>query len=164
MTEQETIAYLNTVYKRLDAKRKELADALRSSPFPLRTGYYNGHYNQSPDGTYVMDYYPIPVIDVRGLCDIEIHLDRLSVATKLHRADALAYSFAPLQAYPFEAYGVEAFLETYRQSGGSITDMKNAIRQSSEQEIGFSFSFPFDTSGDALLAFTQLLTREKFHY
>ena len=30
-----------------------------------------------------MDYYPIPVISIKGYCDIEIEIDEITISTKL---------------------------------------------------------------------------------
>ena len=44
-----------------------------------------------------MDYYPIPVISVKGYCDVEISPDGISVTTKKKRNDTLDYSFEKLK-------------------------------------------------------------------
>lgn len=157
-------AYLNKAYSGLEAKHNEIVCALTHRAFQLESGWYNGHYQKNLDGKWVRDAYPIPVITVKGLCDIEIQFDRISVSTKLKREMALAHSFDQLMDYEFEAYGVEDYLSDYYHSGQSVQEMKDNIQASNEAEIGFSVSFPFEVEGVQIFAFIGLLKQEGFYY
>ena len=155
---------LNEVYYPLELKRAELVCALFHPMFELSSGFFSGHYHETPEGDFQMDYYPIPVISVKDLCDIEIDFDGISVSAKKKRRDVLEYPFEALKGYAFEAFGVEDYLCTYYKKGLSLADMKQSIAESAEREIGFSFSFPFDINGKTLLDFVKLLRREGFFY
>ncbi len=157
----ETRALLNRIYAPLDAQRAQLTAALKEHGFPVEWGFYNGHYHETAPGVYAMDRFPIPVLTVPGLCDVELDLDALSVSTKLRRSDALAHSFAPLAGYHFEAYGVEDYLATYYREGSPLDDLRRAIAQSPETEICFSFSLPADAA--AVIALLQLLQQQGFY-
>ncbi len=159
----ETRDLLNRIYAPLDAKRAQLTAALKEHGFPVEWGFYNGHYHETALGAYAMDRFPIPVLTVPGLCDIEIDLDALSVSAKLRRADALAYSFAPLSGYSFEVYGVENYLTTFYREGSTLDELRQAIEKSSETEIGVSFSFPADADAATVTALVELLRREGFY-
>lgn len=152
---QET---LNAIYRPLESKRAELQDALRPLGLSVTSAYYSGHYQKDADGDYVRNDYPIPVIEAAGLCDIEIQPDVLSVTAKRTRESALAYDFDRLRGYSYEVYGVQDYLTDYAGE-----DVKSAIRNSAEGEIGFSFSFPFETDGEALLSFAVFLREEGFY-
>lgn len=154
---------LNEAYYPLELKRAELFHALFHKMFELTSGFYNGHYHETADGEYQMDYYPIPVISVEGLCDIEIDFDGISVSTKRKRQDVLECSFECLEGRAFEIYGVEDYLNTYYRAGMSLEDMRKNIARSSEREIGFCFSFPFEVEGKEIFAFAKLLRREGFY-
>lgn len=110
------------------------------------------------------DAFPIPVIMVKGLCDIEIQFDRISVSTKLKREMALEYPFDKLMDNEFEAYGVEDYLSDYYHPGQSVQKLKDNISASSEVEIGLSFLFPHDVTGQKIFEFVKLLRREGFYY
>lgn len=164
---------LNQVYKILDAKAQEFHASFlscSSNNEPIRTGmpctcgYYNGHYHKDSEGQYVMDYFPIPVITVEGLCDIELDLDRISVSAKLKRDAALSYDYTKLDAYKFEAFGVEAYLEDYYVEGNSYEELRKNVAECNEAEIGFAFSFPFEISAGEMCEFVELLKREGFYY
>lgn len=158
----ELIEEINAAYGRLEEKKTELARAL--SPFETEAGWFNGHYQRDDKGSWRRDAYPIPVVSVKGLCDIEVQFTRLSVSTKLKREAALAYSFEQMKAYEFEAYGVEDFLSDYYHAGQTMRELKEKIKESAENEIGFSFSFPFKTDGTQMAAFVERLKREGFYY
>ena len=155
---------LNEAYLALEAKHNEIIRALIHRIFELESGWYNGHYQKDPDGKWVRDAYPIPVITVKGLCDIEIQFDRISVSTKLKREMALEYPFDKLMDYEFEAYGVEDYLSDYYHPGRSVHELKANIGASSEAEIGLSFLFPLEITGQEIFEFVKLLRREWFYY
>lgn len=161
--DKELLNALNTAYYRLEMKQAEIVYALSHRIFDLESGWYNGHYHKGDDGNWFRESYPIPVIGVKGFCDIEIQFDQISVSTKLKRNTALAYSFEKFSGYEFEAYGVENYLADFYHAGQTIQEMKENIRTCDEKEIGFSFVFPFDASGKEIFEFVKLLRREGFY-
>ena len=66
--------------------------------------------------------------------------------------------------YEFETYGVEDYLSDYYHPGQSVQEFKDSINTSSEAEIGLSFSFPLEVTGQELFGFVKLLRREGFYY
>lgn len=88
----------------------------------------------------------------------------ITAITKLKRRAALEYSFAKVKSYEFEAYGDEDYLGDYYHAGQTIENLKNNIKNSQEDEIGFSFSFPFEVEGEKIFEFVKLLRREGFYY
>lgn len=162
--EKELLDELNAVYYRLEMKQSEIVNALFHRIFKIESGWYNGHYHKNDAGDWCRESYPIPVISVKGFCDIEIPFHEISISTKLKRNAALAYSFEKFMGYEFQAYGVEDYLADFYSSGQSVEDMKENIRTSDETEIGFSFVFPFEVEGKQIFEFVKLLRREGFYY
>lgn len=162
--DRELLYEINAVYHRLEMKQAEITHALFHRSFELESGWYNGHYHRNDAGDWHRESYPIPVIGVKGFCDIEIQFDRISVSTKLKRNAALAYSFEKFSGYEFEAYGVEDYLADFCHAGQTVQEMKENIRACDEREIGFSFVFPFDVEGAQIFEFVKLLRREGFFY
>lgn len=157
---------LNRVYKILDTKAHEFAALFMSGhrEVPCTYGYYNGHYHKNSAGDYVMDYFPIPVIEVKGVCDIELDLDRISISVKLKREAALKYDYEKLSPYKFESFGVEEYLEDFYVEGNTYADLIKNIEVSGECEIGFAFEFPMEAEAKGLLGFVEFLQREGFYY
>lgn len=160
----ELLNEMNAAYCRLETKKAEIVHALWHKIFELESGWYNGHYHRNEDGEWSREFYPIPVISVNGLCDIEIQFDKVSVSTKLKRSKALGYSFEKFVQYEFEAYGVEDYLANFYHEGQTVNEMKENIRTSDETDIGFSFVFPFDIDEKQIFEFAKLLRREGFFY
>lgn len=99
-----------------------------------------------------MDYFPIPVISVKGYCDIEIGVDSISVTAKLRRSKALTYDHNKLCAYSFEVYGDENYFPDLYHEGRAIQQLLDNLQASDKHEIAFSFRFGFDTDGDKIFA------------
>ena len=162
--DQELFNMIQTFYDRLETKSVQIGHALFHRGFQGEVGWYSGHYHKSGHGTWMREAYPIPVIGVKGFCDIEIQPDHISVSTKLQRSAALSDSFESLAGYDFEAYGVEDYLADFYHPGQTIEELRENIDACHEQEIGFSFVFPFDVEGAQLFEFVKLLRREGFYY
>ena len=163
LTEKE-LTDINTAYHSLESKQAELVCALSHRIFEVVSGWYNGHYHKDENEKWVRESYPIPVIDVKGLCDIEIPFDKITISTKLKRNAALEYSFEKFAGCEFEAYGVDDYLTDFYHHGQTVQDLKENIRGCDEKEIGFSFVFPFEVDGKQIFEFVKLLRREGFYY
>ena len=72
MITKELLGEIDSAYHELELKHAEIVHALFHRMFKLESGWYNGHYNRTEDGNWHCDSYPIPVISIKGLCDIEI--------------------------------------------------------------------------------------------
>lgn len=160
----DVIAELNQVYRRFEFKGIQMLNGLHHRVFEPKLSYYSGHYRRLEDGSFAVDDFPIPVVEVKGYCDVEINLDCVTVTAKLRRVDALAHSYEKLMKYEFEAYGVEDYTSDYYHSGMTISELKDNIQNSDEREIGFSFRFDFNVDGDTMYEFVKLLRREGFYY
>lgn len=158
------MAELDRFYSRLSARCAQLLGGLQHRAFETEWGWYSGHYRKGLDGAYHMDCYPIPVISVRGLCDIEIQTDEVNVTAKRRRSDVLEGDLGKLAAYPFEAYGVEDYLADYCGPGMSLEQFRENVAKSAEREIGFAFRFDFEVGGEQMYEFAKLLRREGFYY
>lgn len=161
---KEWLGEINRVYYELDMRRAQLCSALYHRIFDVESGWYNGHYRKDDDGNWRRESYPIPVISVKGFCDIEIQFDEITVTAKRKRTATLDYSYERIRTYPFEAYGVKDDLSNYYHEGQTIQDLKKNITESDEEEIFFSFSFPLDVDGKVIFEFVKLLRRENFYY
>ncbi len=162
--DKQLLNEINAAYYRLELKQAEIVHALFHRIFEQESGWYNGHYHKGDNESWLRESYPIPVIGVKGFCDIEIQFDKISVSTKLKRDVALAYSFEKFSGYEFEAYGVEDYLADFYHPGQTVQELKENIRACYEKEIGFSFVFPFDVEGKQIFEFVKLLRREGFFY
>lgn len=155
---------INNAYYRLEEKKTKLVQALLQGNFELESGWYNGHYHKDEAGNWLRESCPIPVTSVKGLCDIEIPFDKITISTKLKRDTALVYSFEKFTEYEFEVYGVDNYLADFYHSGQTVQKLKENIRICDEKEIGFSFVFPLDVKGKQVFEFVKLLRREGFYY
>lgn len=164
MATKEFLDLLQEEYGRLELKYYQMWNGLNQCVFTLDGGWFNGHFERSEDGGWVNQSYPIPVISVKGYCDVEVGFDKITVSTKRKRTDALDYSYEKLGGYDFEAYGVEDYLSDYYHPGQTIADMKAAIAESNEREIAFSFTLPWETTQEQICDFVKLLRREGFYY
>ena len=162
--DKELLNEINTAYYRLEMKQAEIIHALFHRIFELESGWYNGHYHKGDNENWIRESYPIPVIAVKGFCDIEIQFDKISISTKLKRSTVLTYSFEKFTGYEFDAYGVEDYLADFYHAGQTVHEMKDNIRVCDEKEIGFSFMFPFEVDGKQIFEFVKLLRREGFYY
>ena len=156
---------LNLLYRPLDDKMRELIVTLTKmhGGYKITSGFFNGHYHKNDAGLYQEDKYPIPVISIMGLCDIEIDFDGISVTTKLSKDQIVPFDWSSFGTVSFEVYGVENYLNDYGNNL-NIHALKDNVLSSPEKEFFISFSFPISTSGKEVLSFFKFLQRNHFYY
>ena len=162
----ETISMeaLNKLYYRMELKQQELFQGLYHRVFELKCGFFNGNYHRNKAGEYVREAFPIPIVEVRGYCDVEINVEDITVSTKLAKQKATEYNYDKLNGYSFEVYGVEGYLDDFYKPGMTTKELQEAIKNSKEKEIGFSFRFKYDVNGEEMYEFVKMLRREGFYY
>ena len=156
--------HLNEFYKNLDDKANYIIDILSKNGFNAEKSYLNGHYNKDANGKFVMDYYPIPVIDVKGLCNIELVVTHLNISTKTSLKNAVHFKYDKLSDYYYEVYGVIDYLADYYKSGEDIVKLYKNLEECNEKEIGFGFSFANNTAIDKILKLVVLFRDFGFYY
>ena len=161
-TNVDTHTILNGIYRPLHERATAMTDRFRKLGFDARLGWYNMHYRETGDGRYSPDYFPIPVISVVGLCDVEINIDAVTITSKLTRSDALAKDLDGI-GVPYESYGVDDWLKSFRTEETSSEQMRRAIEKRAEKEIFFGFSMS-DDDPDAVAEFIRLLQKQGFYY
>lgn len=162
---RETSKLLNEIYKPLEMRCAKLIGSLGKNGLRAASGWYNGHcYRKDEEGSYITDLYPIPVISIEKLCDIEIEFEKTYISTKLSRASALSYDYGRLNGATFEAYGIDNYLCDLFLPQMSFEHLKQNICDSAEEEIGFSFHFSPDTDDDRITEFLLFLKDEGFYY
>ena len=156
---------LNRLYRPLDDKAREFITEMTKlhGGFKIESGFYNGHYHKNAEGNYLPDSYPIPVISVKGLCDIEIDFDGVSTTSKLSKERTASFDWNILGKVKFEVYRVDDYLRDYGndQSAGEIG---KAVQNSPEKEFFISFYIPFSESGANVLKFLRKLQNNGFYY
>ncbi|RKJ40102.1 hypothetical protein D7X94_09555 [Acutalibacter sp. 1XD8-33] len=154
----------NEIYEQLQTRCGALRHGLRDGMPETKWGWYNGHYYKNDQGEYERAEYPIPVITVQGVCDIEINLDSVSLTTKRGRLETLDYSLDKFAGIPFEVFSIEQYLDPdYYAPGMDMEAFRENIRKSQEKELGFSFQFECDVDSGRMREFVQLLRREGFY-
>lgn len=164
MLSNELLHEMNAAYGRVEEKCLKIRKVLHQKGLEVDFGWYNNHYRRDDSGAWVREAYPIPVIGVKGLCDIEMEFDRISVSTKLEREAVLGYDYEKLAAHSFEAYGVEDYLADYYHDGQTVQQLKENIAACAEKEFGFSFYFAFETESERIAVFIRFLKEEGFYY
>lgn len=156
---------LNMLYRPLDHKARKLTAKLVKlhGGFRVTLGFYNGHYHKDAKGNFQEDAYPIPVISVKGLCDIEIDIDSITFTAKLQKDQLLSLAWSELNGTRFEVYGVEDYLCDYGNDQ-ELSQINHRILSSKEAEFFVSFLFPPDQSGDDAIGFLKQLHRLGFYY
>lgn len=163
MIEKSLLNEINDAYNRLETKQAMIVETL-CKVNKIECGWYNGHYHKNDNGDWSRESYPIPVVGVKDLCDIEISFDKISVSSKLKRTKALEYSYEKIFSYNVEVFGVEDYLLDFYKNGMSEENLKADIAHSDEEEIGFAFEFLFDADVGEIAELVGLIKQEGFYY
>lgn len=174
MIEKKLLNEINNAYSILEAKQYEILNRLKNGceielgwyndGYEVELAWYNGNYHKDEKGEWIREAYPIAVLAVKGLCDVEIYFDKISVSAKLTRARALEYSYEKIFSYNVEVFGVEDYLLDFYKSGMFEENLKANIAHSDEEEIGFAFEFSFDAEVGEIAELVGLIKQEGFYY
>jgi len=160
-----TKAELNAFYQDMEHRANRILGqfmTLRSRPAELR--YYSGHYTKNDSGDYQMDYFPIPVLSIEKLCDIEFHIDQIQITTKIQKEKIHKQDFKTLDAYSFEVYGLNDYTATYGTNHTPVETLIQTIDQSNENVLVFAFIFMNDIEPTKIKSFKDQLERLHFYY
>ena len=154
---------LQKIYAKLDDQQAIIYQALRRRVWTLESGWFNGRFHKTIGDRYIREAYPIPVISIIGLCDIEVHFDKVSVLARLEREVALAKSFGDFVQFDFVARSGEDDTLIFYEPGMTIPEMKKNIADSEDSEIEFEFRFPSDITGRQIFEFSDSLRIDGFY-
>lgn len=155
---------LNQFYRPLDDQMRTLLSLLKQwHGKRVVPGWFNGHYHKDAGGAYQKDVYPIPVISVMGLCDIEIDMDGITITSKLSTEQLQAIDWSNLKGTPFEVYGVEDYLTDYGTDQNAEELASRAIH-SSEKEFFISFSLSLHAPAEQVMDVLEILYDIGFYY
>lgn len=156
---------LNKMYAPLVKKMQELTAALKGFGEKEVSGaFFNNHFHKDENGGYAADVFPIPVISVKDLCDIEIDLEGISITTKLSKKNALVFDYFQLPEIDFEIYGVEDYLKDYYVKGDNLNQSLEMLEESGEKEFFYSFGFAFDAEIDTVCELIRSFRNSGFYY
>jgi len=131
---------LNREYEPLRAHTHQVLKALKASQFEYEWGYFAQHSVRNGEACF-FEHYPIPVITVRGICEIGFDLNQTFIEFVLGKAKALELDFTQLQGFDFEVYGMKEYLSDFYNSQMDIKDLHARILAGDGNEIGVSFLF-----------------------
>lgn len=160
---------LQNFYSNIEKIAEVLASSIKNQNLPIDSGWYNDHYHIE-NGNWIREAYPIKVLTLNGLCDIEIGFFNIAITSKLKKEQALSYNFSSLEALDlkYDVYGVENFLLDFKNEFFDEKEtIKNKIKNSSEKDIAFSFYFELNSSKSNIQKIVNtinLLRANKFFY
>lgn len=146
----EKFEILNSIYKPLYEKTKLIQVELKKNNYKFEWGYFGQHYIRHNEN-WLLEYFPIPVIDIDGICELGIDLEHIFIEYKILKETAIEYDFNKLSKYKFEVYGVENYLNDFYNEKMNLNDIKSLILESEEREIGISIFLDVETSVEDIL-------------
>lgn len=166
MPTKEFIDELSKIYKELELKSIWATAALFRihKIFEVESKWLSGcSYRDDDEKRHLYDF-PLPVVTVKGVCEMEISFDKIHICAKRTREDVLNYSFTKFSEYEFYAFGADDMDREFYRKGGTIEQMKKEVRACKEREVMFAFVIPYDIPSQELYEFAKLLRREGFYW
>ena len=126
----KNVNVVNDSYRTLSERAIMLRNTLEKLGYNVEWGYYDRH-TVTVNGDNFLEYYPIPVLTVNGICDIAVDFLQVSIDGKLFAAEfEEKLDFAKLKSHGFECYGVENYLESLYVPGMSFEELVQIVRAS----------------------------------
>lgn len=156
---------LNDFYSAMDLKSHELSNPFMNGrgSFHCEVGFSNGHFSKGEDGEYEMDLFPIPVVYLGHICQIEVSMDQIMLRTKLGKEEALCFDYEKIADREFEIYENDDPRSNIFRKGDAIESLKKKLLVSQENELNFAFLFPYTIDGVSMYGFVKFLRNEGFY-
>ena len=121
---------LNDIFQPLHERSAIVRKLLSSSGYAIASGWYNNH-SISIDSRMRTEYYAIPVVSVREICDIGFDVDHIFIESYISKSEIELIDFEMLLTqYCFEIYDAEEFMNDICTSNDSVNEILSAIRRS----------------------------------
>ena len=155
---------LNALYEPLQVRADMLHGIINKEKlgYEIRRGYFGGHYRKNARGEYEMDFYPIPEIELRGLCDIEVGFFETGVTAKLERKRLADFDAGVLAPYRFTVSGVEEWEIDFGDQSDFAAVVNNA-ENSMETELFFCLALDAEASGAEIAELVRRLKESGFY-
>lgn len=157
---------INDDYKELDYTLNDIFNSLFRLPdeYTYKIGYFNYRYFKNKNNnSYELEYFPIPVISILGICDIEIDFDQIRFVSKIKHYSALIYDYYELNGYEFDLYQLDNQAYKLYKSGDSTDGLSFLLSKIDAKEIGITFYFTKDNLPD-VVEFISFLDNQGFYY
>lgn len=113
---------------------------------------------------YNNESYPLPVISVKGLCEIILNEYEIDINTKISKSNLLKINFNDFKDYDFDIYSPYDYYNDLYEKGMSNKELKDKIKKTNYKNFGLTFIVPLDMSNISIRKLINLLNINKFKY
>lgn len=156
---------LSEFYRQLDERSNAILDSFLdlNGDFDYWVGWYNEHYSRNEKNEYEFNYFPIPIITLDKIAEIEINPEETTIYTYFNARKAREINFDRFIIFNVEAYVVDdnELEEEYTDFGKAAKPSKK--KPNNNKDICFAFIFKKDVEARKIGSFIQLLINLGFH-
>lgn len=160
--ENPFIQQLNDFYHDLNLHWIDLYTALNHRVFSLKSEYSEKHSCFDDAGERISSDYPLPLIEVEGICEFQVGPDHLSCFSKIQKQAVSVLDSQSFHTFPFDLWGEDDYYTLlYRTSRDSIS-VSAATAASDERRFVVHFRLPVHMEADKIYLFAKLLRKSGF--
>lgn len=148
------IDIVNDFYMTYDNKLNSLINLLSKS--------YKVTYKYTTK--YTKEYFPLPVISVKNICEIVFNEYEIDINTKISKDDLLNLNFNKLKNYDFDIYPTCDYYDDLYEKGMSNKEVLEKIKKVKYKNLGMTFIVPLDMNNTQIRKLIDLLSNNKFKY
>ena len=148
---------LNCIYKPIWDRAEIISRDLQEQGYTITRGFFNNH-SVKIDGSFITEFFPIPVITVKGVGDIGVDLDYVWFEVVFPKEKALTLDYAFIaKEFKFEIYGSKEYLKDIYNVQMAVSDIVPGIIDSSETDFCILFYFEQSVAAGDIIAIAQVL-------
>jgi len=153
----DLVNQLNSIYKPIWDRADGIGRDLQEQGYTVAKGFYNNH-SVKIDGRFVTEFFPIPVITVKGVGDIGVDLDYVWFEIVLPKEKALSLDYHSIaKEYKFEIYGSRDYLKDIYNEQIAISDIVPCIKDSLETDFCVQFYFEQSIAAIDIITIARIL-------
>lgn len=164
MTELELS--LTTLYKKLYNQAERFALGLNYRVYNFEIKLLIASLMHYEDEEYNEPFYPIPVVQIGKLCDVEFWLDKIIITARINLRDLTMFDISKLQPYEYEFYGCKEypFLFYKKNDDIDLNEKLNKLHKLNEKEIGIQIYLNQEEGKETIIKCVNFLRKQNVFY
>ena len=145
---------LTNIYSSLCLKAQILMNNLNSRIYKSNIGLYCSSLMQYEDEEESDISYPIPIIEINKLCNIEYWLDKVIITCRININDISNIDLDKVNMYNWELYGCREYPYLFHNKNDckdKFNNKLNELKQLDEKEIGIQIYFNIDEDNEIII-------------
>lgn len=157
---------LTVIYKELFNKIEELEYSLNHKIYDFEIDLMFSSLMQYEDEAVNDVFYPVLVLKIKNLCDVELWFDKMIITARMNINDLINYDIKKLNIFNYDLYGCREYPYMFYNKNMNINlyDKLKELKEMDEKEIGIQIYLNKDIEKEEFNKCINFLKKQEIFY